>query len=306
MHLLYVVFVQRKDDDMKRVGIVTDSHGGISMEEAKELGVKVVPMPFYFGDDCYYEGVSITRNDFFERLNNGENVSTSQPSPEAVMEMWREGLTEYESILYMPISSGLSGSCNTARILASEEEFEGKVFVVDNGRVATPMHRSILDALELIEEGLSAKEVQNTLEKYGSKMSIYIAVETLEHLKKGGRITPATAAIGTVLNIKPILKLNTGVLENYKKSRGMKKARQEMLAAMKHDFEVTFKEYADKNEIYLMAASSADESTTQEWVNEIKEYFPGMEVLCDDLSLGICCHTGEGALGIGCSCKPKR
>lgn len=290
---------------MKRVGIVTDSHGGISLEEANKLGVKVVPMPFYFGDDCYYEGVSISREEFFRRLNEGDSVSTSQPSPEAVMKAWSEALTEYEKVLYMPISSGLSGSCNTARMLASEE-FEGKVFVVDNGRVATPMHRSILDALELIEEGLSAEEIHSKLEEYGSKMSIYIAVETLEHLKKGGRITPATAAIGTVLNIKPILKLNTGVLETYKKSRGMKKARQEMLAAMKHDFEVTFKEYADNNEIYLMAASSADEATTQEWVEEIKGYFPGMEVLCDDLSLGISCHTGEGALGIGCSCRPKR
>ena len=291
---------------MKRVGIVTDSHGGISLLQAGKLGVKVVPMPFYFGDDCYYEGVSISRGEFFERLNNGESVSTSQPSPEAVMEVWREALTEYEKVLYMPISSGLSGSCNTARMLANEEEFEGKVFVVDNGRVATPMHRSILDALELIEEGFSAQEVQLMLETAGNKMSIYIAVETLEHLKKGGRITPATAAIGTVLNIKPILKLNTGVLETYKKSRGMKKARQEMLEAMKHDFDVTFKDYADKNEIYLMAASSADDVTTKEWVEEIKAYFPGMEVLCDDLSLGICCHTGEGALGIGCSCRPRR
>ena len=291
---------------MKRVGIVTDSHGGISLAEAEKLGVKVVPMPFYFGDDCYYEGVSISREEFFGRLNNGENVSTSQPSPEAVMKAWREALTENEKVLYMPISSGLSGSCNTARMLASEEEFEGEVFVVDNGRVATPMHRSILDALELIEEGLTAEEMQSKLEEYGNKMSIYIAVETLEHLKKGGRITPATAAIGTVLNIKPILKLNTGVLETYKKSRGMKKARQEMLVAMKQDFEVTFKEYAEKNEIYLMAASSADEATTREWVEEIKESFPGMEVLCDDLSLGICCHTGEGALGIGCSCRPRR
>ncbi len=291
---------------MKRVGIVTDSHGGIPLTQAKELGVKVVPMPFYFGDDCYYEGVSISREEFFERLNNGESVSTSQPSPEAVMGAWREALTEYEKVLYMPISSGLSGSCNTARMLAMEEEFEGKVFVVDNGRVSTPMHRAILDAIELIEEGLTAGEIRSKLEEYGNKMSIYIAVETLEHLKKGGRITPATAAIGTVLNIKPILKLNTGVLETYKKSRGMKKARQEMLEAMKHDFEVTFKEYADKNEIYLMAASSANEATTQEWVEEIKAYFPGMEVLCDDLSLGICCHTGEGALGIGCSCRPRR
>lgn len=291
---------------MKSIGVVTDSHGGIALEEAAKFGVKVLPMPFYFEDDCYYEDVSITREEFFERLAKGEKVSTSQPSPESVMEIWRESLKEYEKILYMPLSSGLSGSCNTAKMLAADEEFDGKVFVVDNGRVSTPMHRAILDALELIEEGYSAEEIHQILEEARDKMAIYIAVETLEHLKRGGRVTPATAAIGTLLNIKPILKFDVGILETYKKCRGMKKARQEMLAAMKREFETTFREYYDKNEIYLLAASSADKETTQGWIEEIKAYFPGMEVLCDDLSMGLCCHTGEGALGIGCSCRPKR
>ena len=291
---------------MKPIGVVTDSHGGISLEEAEKFGVKVLPMPFYFGDECYYEGVSITREEFFRRLSEGEKVSTSQPSPEAVMEIWRESLQEYEKILYMPLSSGLSGSCNTAKMLAQEDEFEGRVFVVDNGRVSTPMHIAILDALELIEEGYSVEKIQKILEAARDKMAIYIAVETLEHLKRGGRVTPATAAIGTLLNIKPILKFDVGVLETYKKCRGMKKARQEMLMAMKNEFETRFREYYDNNEIHLLAASSADEATTQEWIEEIKAYFPGMEVLCDDLSLGLSCHTGEGALGIGCSCKPKR
>ncbi|MBQ8804428.1 MAG: DegV family protein [Tyzzerella sp.] len=291
---------------MKKVGVITDSHGGISLEEAARLGVKVLPMPFYFGDECYYEGVSITREEFFERLNAGETVSTSQPSPEEVMNIWREGLKEFEEILYMTISSGLSGACNTAMMLAQDDEFEGKVFVVDNGRIATPMHRSILDALELIEEGYGAEEIKGILEAAKDKMSIYIAVETLEYLKKGGRITPATAAVGTLLNIKPILSLNVGVLDNYEKCRGMKKAKREMLAAMKRDLETTFREYYENGEVYLMAATSADEATTNAWVEEIKEHFSGMEVLCDPLSLGISCHTGEGALGIGCSCKPKR
>ncbi|MBO5303670.1 MAG: DegV family protein [Lachnospiraceae bacterium] len=291
---------------MKSVGIVTDSHGGISQEEAAKLGISVVPVPFFFGEECFYEGVSITRAEFFERLRAGENVSTSQPSPESVMNVWRESLKQFEKILYMPLSSGLSGSCNTARMLAGEDEFEGKVFVVDNGRISTPMHRAILDALELIKEGYDAEEIQRILEKAGAEMSIYIAVETLEYLKKGGRITAATAALGTILNIKPILKLNVGLLETHKKCRGMKKARKEMLEAMKQDLETKFKEYYERNEIYMMAASSADEQTTREWVEEIKAYFPGMEVLCDDLSLGISCHTGEGALGVGCSCKPKR
>lgn len=291
---------------MKKVGIVTDSHGGISQEAAKELGVRVIPMPFYFGDECCYEDVTITREDFFDRLSAGENVSTSQPSPEEVMRVWREGLKEYETLLHMPLSSGLSGSCNTAAMLASHEEFEGKVFVVDNGRISTPMHRSILDAMELIEEGYGAADIKEMLEAARAGMAIYIAVETLEYLKRGGRVTAATAAIGTILNIKPILKLDVGVLESYKKARGMKKARKELLEAMKNEFQTTFREEYEKGEIYLLAASSADEDTTRDWLDEIHSYFPDMEILCDDLSLGICCHTGQGALGIGCSCRPKR
>ena len=291
---------------MKKVVVITDNYGGISYEEAEKLGVKILSMPFFFGEECVYEGISITRETFFERLNAGETVSTSQPTPDSVMEIWKEGLKEAETVLYMPLSSGLSGACNTAMMLAQEDEFEDKVFVVDIGRIATPMHRSILDALELVEEGYSASEIKDILEASKDRMSIYIAVETLEHLKRGGRITPAAAALGSVLNIKPILSLNVGVLDTYKKSRGMKKAKREMLEAMKRDFETVFYDSYKNNEIFLMAASSADEETTKEWVEEIKEYFPGMDVLCDPLSLGIACHTGEGALGIGCSCKPKR
>ncbi len=291
---------------MKPIGIVTDSCGGISQEEAERLGVKVLPMPFYFGDDCYYEGVSITKDEFFKRLNEGEKVSTSQPSPEAVMELWKEALCEFEQILYMPLSSGLSGSCNTAKMLAGEDEFAGKVFVVDNGRVSTPMHRSILDALELIDEGYSAGEIQEILERSRADMAIYLGVETLEFLKRGGRVTPATAVIGTLLNIKPILKFDVGVLDSFKKCRGMKKARAEMIEAMKQEFDTTFREYVERGEIYLLAASSADEATTKEWLSEISEAFPGMEILCDDLSLALACHTGQGALGIGCSCRPRR
>jgi len=291
---------------MKKVGVATDSHSGILPDKAAELGVKVLPMPFYVEEECYYEGVSITREQFFEYLKEDKKVSTSQPSPDSVMEFWREGLKECEQILYIPMSSGLSGSCYTAMALAQDDEFEGKVFVVDNGRVATPLHRSILDALEMVEEGLDAPQIKKILEANKENMSIYIAVESLDNLKKGGRISPATAALGTLLNIKPILKLGTEVLDTYKKSRGMKKARKEMIDAMKQDFEITFKEYYDKGEIYLLAASSADEETTQGWLEEIREAFPGMEVMCDNLTLGISCHTGEGGLGIGCSCRPRR
>lgn len=291
---------------MKSIGIATDSHSGILPEKAAELGVMVLPMPFYFDEECFYEEVSITREEFFTQLSSGKKVSTSQPSPDSVMNFWREGLKKYEQIVYIPLSSGVSGSCDTAKMLAKEPEFAGKVFVVDNGRVSTPLLRSILDALELVEEGYSAEQIREILEDFKDKMVIYVAVETLEFLKKGGRVTPSTAAIGTLLNIKPILKFDIGILETYKKSRGMKKARREMLEAMKREFETTFKEFYDKGEIYLLAASSADEETTQDWVREIKEFFPGMDVLCDNLSMGLSCHIGPNGLGIGCSCRPKR
>ena len=235
---------------MKKIAIITDNYGGISHEEAEKLGVKILSMPFFFGDECFYEGVSITRDEFFERLNSGETVSTTQPTPDSVMNIWREVLKEAETILHMPLSSGLSGSCNTAMMFAQEDEFEDKVFVVDIGRISTPMHRSILDALELVEEGYSAKEIKDILEASKDKMSIYIAVETLEFLKRGGRITPAAAAVGALLNIKPILSLNVGVLDSYKKCRGIKKAKREMLEAMKNDLETTFKEYYEKGEPY--------------------------------------------------------
>lgn len=291
---------------MKKIGIVTDSCGGISIEEANKLGIKILPMSFCFGEECFYENISITRKEFFEKLNLGEKVSTSQPAIKDVMNVWDEALEEYEQILHFPLSSALSGSCNTAKMLSQEDEYEGKVFVVDNGRIATPMHRTLLDALELIEEGFEAEKIVEILENSKDDMSIYIAVETLEFLKRGGRISAATAAIGTALNIKPILTIETTGIGSYKKSRGMKKARREMLEAIKNDLETKFKDYYDNNEVYMMAATSADEEATREWVKEIEEYFPGMEVLCDDLALAIACHTGEGALGVGFSCRPKR
>ncbi len=291
---------------MKKVGIMTDSNSGLSQAEAAKMGIRVLPMPFYFGDECYYEDVSLTREDFFTRLSNGDNVSTSQPSPEDVMNLWREGLKDYEQILYVPMSSGLSGSCATARMLSEEDEFAGKVFVVDNGRVSTPAIRALMDAIELVEEGYDAPAIKQMLEDAKANMSIYIAVETLEYLKRGGRVTPAVAAIGTALKIKPILSLGVDKLDSHAMCRGMKKAKKEMLSALKKDIEKQYKEYYDNGELYMLAASSADAETTQAWVEEIKEFFPGMEVLSGDLSLSICCHTGPGALGVGFSCKPKR
>lgn len=289
---------------MKAVGVVTDSHSSISQEEAKRLGIRVLPMPFYFDDECYYENVNITREEFFKKIREGSNVTTSQPSPVSVQDIWDEALSEYEKILYIPISSGISGSCMTAAALAEEAPYEGRVFVVDNGRVATPLHRSILDALELIGQGYSAEEIKGRLEASRAEMVIYVGVDTMEFLKKGGRVNSTTALLGTMLNIKPVLKFDIGSLDVFQKCRGTVKMRRCMIDAMKHDLETTFKEKCDKGEVYLMAASSADEETTNRWIEEIKEAFPGMDVMCDNLSLGVCCHTGPGGLGIGCSCKP--
>lgn len=289
---------------MKPIGIVTDSHSSITPEVAEQLGIMVLPMPFYFGEECFYENTTLTREVFFEQLTVGADVTTSQASPAAVMEIWDKALEEYEEILYMPLSSGLSGACGVAAAMAMDEPYEGRVFVVDNGRTSTPLHRSVLDALELIEQGYSAAQIKQILEDNKDRMIIYIGVETLEYLKKGGRVTPAAAMIGNVLNIKPILKLSTGKLDSFKKCRGFAKARKIMIDAIREDLETRFKEEYDRGEVYMMAATSASEEETKQWVQEIEEAFPGMEVMCDNLSLGVCCHTGPGALGIGISCKP--
>lgn len=291
---------------MKTIGIMTDSHCGISQAEAAKLGIRVLPMPFYMNDECYYEDVTLTRDTFFQKMSEGIHVSTSQPSPESVMKLWDEMLETCEQVLYLPMSSGLSGSCSTACALAQDEKYEGKVFVVDNGRVSTPLHRSILDVVELVEEGYDAAKIKEILEECKSNMVIYLGVNTLEYLKRGGRCTPATAAIGTLLNIKPVLKLDVGKLDIYQKCRGFGKAKKVMLESMHHDLETRFKEAHEKGELYLLAASSASTEVTQQWVEEIKAEFPGMDVMCDNLSLGISCHAGPGALGIGWSQKPIR
>ena len=277
---------------MKKTGIMTDSHSGILNEEAERLGIKVLPMPFYIGEKVYREGVDLSRDEFYDMLRKGVDVSTSQPSPTEVMDMWKEMLEEYEEIVYIPLSSGLSGSCMSAQAMANEEKFAGKVFVVDNGRVATPMHRSVLDAVEMVEKGYSGAEIKKILE------------ETRENLKKGGRISSMTALAANVLNIKPVMRFGTGKLDTYQKCRGMKKSCKVMIDAMKEELETNFREEYKAGKVYLMAASSSTDEVTEEWVGQIKESFPGMEVMCDKLSFGLSCHIGPDGLGIGCTCKP--
>lgn len=291
---------------MKKTGIVTDSHSSMKPEEAEALGVMLLPMPFYLDEVCYYEDVTITRDEFFEKVRGGAKVSTSQPTPDAVCKLWNQALEQFEEIVYIPLSSALSGACGTAMMLAQKEPYAGKVFVVDNGRVSSTQKRTVLDALELVEEGYSAEQIKEMLEAARERSMIYIGVETLEFLKRGGRISTASAALGSVLNIRPVLRFSTGMLETYKKCHGFHRAKKEMIDAMKNEFATNFKEEYEKGEVYLLAASSASKEASDEWVKEIQEAFPGMDVVCDELSLGVSCHIGPGGLGIGCSCRPKR
>ena len=263
----------KEEDNMKKTGIMTDSHSGILNEEAERLGIKVLPMPFYIGEKVYREGVDLSRDEFYDMLRKGVDVSTSQPSPVEVLDMWKEMLKEYEEIVYIPLSSALSGSCMAAQAMANEDAFAGKVFVVDNGRVATPMHRSVLDAVEMAEKGYSAAEIKKILEETREKMTIYIGLSTLEYLKKGGRVSSMTALAADVLNIKPVMHFSTGTLDTYQKCRGMKKSRKVMIDAMKHELETNFREEYAAGKVYLMAASSSTDEATEEWVNQIKESF---------------------------------
>ena len=282
---------------MKKIGIVTDSHSSISQEEAKKLGIFVLPMPFYIDGECYYESVTLSRELFFEKLTSGADISTSQPSPTAVMEIWDKALEEYEKILYMPISSGLSSSYNTAMMLAQEEKYEGRVLVVDDGQVAAPLH-------QMIEKGYEAEHIRELLEKAGDRMMIYIALQTLEFLKKGGRVTPAAAALGSVFNIKPILKLQTGKLDSFKKCHGMQKAKKTAIEAMQTEIRENFQDALNDGALHLLASSSGTDEENAAWVEEIKEVFPGVPILYDNLSLGVSCHIGPGGMGIGCAVAP--
>ena len=290
---------------MNKTGIVTDSHSGIGREEAERLGIYVLPMPYFFGEECFTEGVDISREEFFERLKKGEKVSTAQASLKDLMDIWDAALKEHEDILYIPISSGLSGACSTAMALAREEKYAGRVHVVDNGRVATPLHRSVLDAVELLGEGCGAREVKDRLEKGKDNMVIYIGVPSFERLKASGRVKPAVAFVGGLLDVKPILVFSTGLLDSFKNCRGLARMKKELILAMKNDIQNRFSEWLQRGELYLMAASSESSQAAKDaWVAEIQRAFPDLEVMYDDLTLGVACHLGEGALGIACACKP--
>ena len=277
-----------------KIAIVTDTNSGITQEEAKKLGIYLIAMPFFINDNTYYEGITLSQEEFFKKLEADKNISTSQPSPGTVIELWDNLLKDYDYILHIPMSSGLSSSMETARMLSSD--YEGKVLVVDNKRISVTFRQSILDALYLIEKGLSAKEIQEILEKEALESIIYVTVDTLKYLEKGGRITPAVAALGSMFNIKPVLLIDGGKLDTYKKVRGLKSAQKAMIEAIKNDIENRFK----GTDYLIQTAYSGDLEQGKKLNETVKQAFPEHDVYNDVLPMSICCHVGPGALGITC------
>lgn len=288
---------------MKKIGIVTDSNSSIPAEEAREHGIRIVPMPFYIDGECYLENVDLTREKFFEKQLAGADISTSTPGPIEIGKVWAEALAEYDEILHFPMSSGLSSTCAVAQSLAQEEMFAGRVFVVDNGRVASPMHGCIREALEMIDEGLSAAEIKRLMEEQKDNFSIFVAVDDLKYLQKGGRISAAAAKIGTILNMKPVLHFDTGTLGVHAKTRGKKRARLAMLEAVKSLLEGDFREAYEQGGVYLLAAGCAEAEETADWLAEIAAAFPDLPALYDDLPLSLSTHIGHGGLGIAVAKK---
>lgn len=284
---------------MKKVAIVTDSNSGITQMQAEELGIYVIPMPFMINNRNYFEDIDLTQNEFYEKLETGAEVITSQPSPEQVMNMWDKLLQEYEEIVHIPMSSGLSGSCQSAIVLAGE--YNEKVQVVNNQRISVTQRQSALDAKMLAQSGKGAKEIKELLEADKFNSSIYIMLDTLYYLKKGGRITPAAAAIGSFLKLKPVLQIQGEKLDAFSKARTRAQGKNTMITAIRNDMEKRFGG-ADKNNIWLQMAYTKDIEAAKKFKEELEDNFPGFEIHMDPLSLSVACHIGPGALAVAC-CK---
>ena len=284
---------------MKKVAIVTDSNSGILQSEAEQLGVHVLPMPFYIDEELFYEGTTLSQEEFYEKLSEEAEISTSQPSPGDVIDLWNALLKDYEKIVHIPMSSGLSSSCSTAVMLSAD--YDGQVLVVDNKRISVTQRQAVLDAAQMAENGKDAEEIYETLMQDGMAASIYITVDTLKYLKKGGRITPAAAALGTVLNLKPVLKIQGDKLDSFAKVRGWKSAKKTMLDAMEKDI----KERFSNKEICLEVAYTCSDEKAEQWKNEVAERLPGYDIYMGKLSLSVACHIGPGSMAIACCKKSK-
>lgn len=284
---------------MSKVAIITDSNSGITQSRGRELGIYVLPMPFFIDGKLFLEDITLTQEQFYERLGADSDISTSQPSPGDVMELWEKVLGEYDEIVCIPMSSGLSSTCSTAASIAAE--YKGRVQVVDNQRISVTQEQSVYDAMKLRDEGMSAKEIKEALERDKLEASIYITVDTLKYLKKGGRVTPAAAAIGTVLNLKPVLQIQGEKLDAFSKVRGWKAAKKTMLNAIEKDLNERFKDV--KDQMVLGMAYTCSKEEAQVWKGEILERFPGYELIEGPLSLSVACHIGPGAMAVTCMKK---
>lgn len=284
---------------MKKIAIVTDSNSGITQEMGKTMGIHVIPMPFFIDGELFLEDITLTQEEFYKRLGEDSDISTSQPSPGEVMECWDELLKEYDEIVHIPMSSGLSSTCHAAQSLS--QEYEGKVCVVDNQRISVTQKQSVEDAIVLRDAGKSASEIKEILEAEKLQASIYITVDTLKYLKKGGRVTPAAAALGTVLNLKPVLQIQGEKLDAFSKVRGWKAAKRTMLKAIEKDLNDRFADV--REDMVLGMAYTCSKEEAQEWKQEIAEKFPEYEIVEGPLSLSVACHIGPGAMAVTCMKK---
>ncbi|MBQ2801331.1 MAG: DegV family protein [Lachnospiraceae bacterium] len=284
---------------MSKIAVVTDSNSGITQEEAKNLGLFVLPMPFNINDETFYEDINLTQEQFYEKLTEGAEIFTSQPSIETVTDLWEKILKEYDEIVHIPMSSGLSGSCQTAMMLA--QDYDGKVFVVNNQRISVTQRQSVLDAMALAEQGKSGAEIKKILEDTKFDSSIYITLDTLKYLKKGGRITPAAAALGTLLKLKPVLQIQGEKLDAFSKARTMKQAKATMINAIKNDIATRFCPEGGCKGMKLQIAYTKNREAAEEFKKEIEKEFPGLPICMAPLSLSVSCHIGPGALAMACT-----
>ncbi|MCI8484546.1 MAG: DegV family protein [Lachnospiraceae bacterium] len=286
---------------MGKIAVVTDSNSGITQEQAKEYGINVLPMPFFINEETYFEDIDLTQEEFYEKLEENAEISTSMPAVGSVTELWDDLLREYDEIVYIPMSSGLSSSCETAMAMA--QDYEEKVQVVNNQRISVTQKQSVLDAIELVKAKKGAKEIKDYLEETKYDSSIYIMVDTLHYLKKGGRITPAAAALGTLLKLKPVLQIQGEKLDAFAKARTIKQAKNIMIEAVKNDFAKRFEDESGEN-MHLYIAYTKDRETALEFQQQVQEAFPKSEIsMVDPLSLSVACHIGPGSLALACAKK---
>ena len=280
-----------------KIAVVTDSNSGITQAQAKEMGVAVLPMPFMIDGETYYEDITLTREQFYQRLKDNADIATSQPTPDSILKMWDKLLKEYDQIIHIPMSSGLSGSCSTAMMLAGEDEYEGKVFVVDNRRISVTQYQSVKDAQMLAAMGMDGTQIKKRLEETAADSVIFITVDTLKYLKKGGRITPAAAALGTLLKIKPVLIILGEKLASFAKARTMKQAKTMMMNAIQKELDGRLHD-SECGNCHLAIAHTDNEEAALEFKKEVEERFPNADVYMAPLSLSIACHIGPGSLAV--------